>query len=160
MNRRELLSGFGAAGAAAIAARAALAQTEDKKPGAAKQPAGASTGHEHHHHTGGSKYQALIDATHACMATGDACINHCLESLGTGDKSLVDCARTVEAMLPLVTATGKLAAQDAKRLKELAAVCGKACKDCEAECKKHEQHPECKACGEACTRCAAECDKV
>jgi len=154
MNRRELLSGFGAAGAAAIAARAALAQTQDKKT--SKQPA---AGHEHHH-TGGSKYQALIDSTHACMATGDACINHCLESLGTGDKSLAECARTVEAMLPLVTATGKLAAQDAKRLKELAAVCGKACRDCEAECKKHEQHPECKACGEACNRCAAECDKV
>jgi len=158
MNRRELLSGFGAAGAAAIAARAALAQTAQDKKQPAKQ--GAATGHEHHHHTGGSKYQALIDSTHACMATGDACINHCLESLGTGDKSLADCARTVEAMLPLVTATGKLAAQDAKRLKELAAVCGKACKDCEAECKKHEQHPECKACGEACARCAAECDKV
>jgi Cys-rich four helix bundle protein (predicted Tat secretion target) len=155
MNRRELLSGMGVAGAAAIAARAAAAQ--DKKP--AKQPAAAATGHEHHH-MGASKYQALIDATHACMATGDVCINHCLQSLGTGDKTLADCAKSVEAMLPLVTATGKLAAQDSKRLKELAAVCGKACKDCEAECKKHEQHPECKACGEACAKCAAECDKV
>jgi len=156
MNRREVLSGMGVAGAAAIAARAALGQT-DKKP--AKQPAAPATGHEHHH-MGGSKYQALIDSTHACMATGDACINHCLQSLGTGDKTLAECAKSVEAMLPLVTATGKLAAQDAKRLKELAAVCGKACKDWEAECKKHEQHPECKACGDACTKCAAECEKV
>lgn len=154
MNRRELLSGMGAAGAAALAARAALGQTQDKKP-----PAPAA-GHEHHHHEGGAKYQALIDAAHACMATGDICINHCLTSLSTGDKTLADCAKSVEAMLPMVTATAKLAAQDAKRLKELAAVCGKACKDCEAECKKHEQHPECKACGEACAKCAAECGKV
>jgi Cys-rich four helix bundle protein (predicted Tat secretion target) len=156
MNRRELLSGMGAAGAAVIAARAAVAQ--DKKP--AKQPAAPAAGPEHHHHEGGAKYQSLIDAAHACMATGDVCINHCLESLSTGDKTLADCAKSVEAMLPMVTATAKLAAQNAKRLKELAAVCGKTCKDCEAECKKHEQHPECKACGEACAKCAAECEKV
>src|SRR4051812_49946743 len=106
MNRREVLSGMGVAGAAAIAARAALGQT-DKKP--AKQPAATpATGHEHHH-MGGSKYQALIESTHACMATGDVCINHCLQSLGTGDKTLAECAKSVEAMLPLVTATGKLA---------------------------------------------------
>jgi Cys-rich four helix bundle protein (predicted Tat secretion target) len=159
MNRRELLSGMGAVGAAAIAARAALAQQDpNKQP--AKQPATGTTGHEHHHTAGGSKHQGLIDSAHACMATGDACINHCLQSLGTGDKSLGECAKSVEAMLPMVTATAKLAAQDGKRLKELAAVCGKACRDCEAECKKHEQHPECKACGEACNKCAAECDKV
>jgi Cys-rich four helix bundle protein (predicted Tat secretion target) len=156
MNRRELLSGMGAAGAVAIAARAAVAQ--ETKP--AKQPAAPAAGHEHHHHEGGAKHQALIDAAHACMATGDLCINHCLESLSAGDKSLADCAKSVEAMLPMVTATAKLAAQDAKRLKELAAVCGKACKDCQAECKKHEQHPECKACGDACAKCAAECEKV
>jgi len=151
---------MGAFGAAAIATRAALAQQDaNKKP--AKEPAAGTTGHEHHHHPGaGSKHSALIDASHACMTTGDACINHCLESLGTGDKSLGECAKSVEAMLPMVTATAKLAAQDGKRLKELAAVCGKACRDCEAECKKHEQHPECKACGEACAKCAAECDKV
>jgi len=159
MNRRELLSGMGVMGAAAIAARAALAQQDaNKKP--AKQPAAGTTGHEHHHPGSGSKHSALIEASHACMTTGDACINHCLQSLSTGDKELAECAKSVEAMLPMVTATAKLAAQDGKRLKELAAVCGKACRDCEAECKKHEQHPECKACGEACAKCAAECDKV
>jgi Cys-rich four helix bundle protein (predicted Tat secretion target) len=150
MNRRDLLSGIGAVGAMA-ATRAALAQqTQPTKPAA---------GHEHHH-TGAAAHQALIDATHECMAAGDACIQHCIDRLSAGDKTLGDCARSVEQMVAMVTAVSKLAAQNAPRLKELAKICGKACRDCEAECRKHEQHPPCKRCAEACVKCAAECDKV
>jgi len=150
MNRRDLLSGIGVVGAMA-ATRAALAQQ--------KQPTKPAAGHEHHH-AGAAAHQALIDAAHECMAAGDACIQHCIDRLSSGDKSLGDCARSVEQMVAMVTAVSKVAAQNAPRLKELAAVCGKACRDCEAECRKHEQHPPCKRCAEACVKCATECEKV
>ena len=55
--------------------------------------------------------------------------------------------RTVAIMLPICATLARIAAMDAKRLKENAAVC----KDCEDECRKHEkQHAECKACAESC----------
>jgi Cys-rich four helix bundle protein (predicted Tat secretion target) len=68
-----------------------------------------------------------------------------------GDKSLADCMRSVSAMLPVCAAMNRLAIQDAKRLKDLAKVCADICRDCEAECRKHEfHHVECKRCAEAC----------
>ena len=141
MNRRDVLIG---AGALAVAG------------GALAQEAKA----EHEHKMGGGKNGALIAAAHHCMAAADVCLNHCIDMLAAGDKSLQACARSVEQMRAMIGALATMAAINAPRLKEMAALCAKTCRDCEAECKKHEQHPECKACGEACNRCAAECDKT
>ncbi len=149
MKRRDLLGGVGAIGA--FAATGALAQQ--------KQSTKPPTGHEQHQ-SGAGPNPALVAATHECMASGDACTSHCLDRLSQGDKSLGDCARSVEQMRALVGALSVLAAQNSPRLKETAAVCAKACHDCEAECRKHEQHPPCKRCAESCARCAAECEKV
>jgi Cys-rich four helix bundle protein (predicted Tat secretion target) len=149
MNRRDMLGRMGALGAMAAAGTALAQQKQTGKPAA---------GHEHH--GGAGPNQALIDASHECMAAADACISHCIDRLSQGDKSLGDCARSVLQMRALVNAVSLLAAQNAPRLKETAALCAKACRDCEAECRKHEQHPQCKRCGEACAKCAAECDKV
>jgi Cys-rich four helix bundle protein (predicted Tat secretion target) len=64
-------------------------------------------------------------------------------------------------MLPLCQALSELAVQRSGHLKGLAAVCAKACRECEAACKKHaNHHAECKACMESCQKCAAECEKL
>jgi Domain of Unknown Function (DUF326) len=60
----------------------------------------------------------------------------------------------------MVGALAQVGAQNAPYLKDMAALCGKACRDCQEQCRKHEQHPPCKACGDACDKCATECEKT
>jgi hypothetical protein len=62
-------------------------------------------------------------------------------------------------MLATCEATLKLAAQDSKHLRAMAALCAQACRDCEAACRVHaEHHVTCKRCMESCGRCAQACD--
>lgn len=105
--------------------------------------------------------QPLLDAALECIKAGEACLDHCVRTLSTGDKSMAECAGTVRAMLPLCHAIADLTRLNSAHLKALAAVCAKACRDCEAACKKHQNHhAECKACMESCQKCAAECEKA
>ncbi|MEW5742187.1 MAG: Csp1 family four helix bundle copper storage protein [Myxococcota bacterium] len=145
MNRRDVLVGA-ATGAAALSLNALAQAPAGKAAPAAAAPA-INT--------------ALYDAALACIRAGQVCLDHCVRTLSTGDKSMAECAATVRAMLPLCTATADLAVQKSSHLKALAAVCAKACRDCEAACKKHaNHHAECKACMESCQKCAAECEKA
>jgi hypothetical protein len=58
-------------------------------------------------------------------------------------------------------ALARYAATDAKRLKDLAAVCITVCDDCAKECEKHaDKHAECKACGDACDACIKACKDI
>jgi Cys-rich four helix bundle protein (predicted Tat secretion target) len=132
--RRFLLAGAGALVAGVGLARAVGAQTTAAKPSPSKSP-----------------QQAVVEATKRCETVGNACLRHCQRLTRMGDKSLADCMRSVSAMLPVCAAMNRLAIQDAKRLKDLAKVCADICRDCEAECRKHEfHHVECKRCAEAC----------
>ena len=98
-----------------------------------------------------AKYKAVLDAAKVCESKGQTCRTHCIRLIRRGDNSLAECLKNVNVMLPVCAATARLAAQDAKRFKELAKVCLDVCVDCEAECKKHApHHAECKACMEAC----------
>jgi Cys-rich four helix bundle protein (predicted Tat secretion target) len=104
---------------------------------------------------------ALYDAARECLRAGDLCLDHCVRSLSTGDKMMAECAGTVRAMLPTCAAISQLALLKSDHLKEMAAVCAKICRDCEAACKKHaNHHAECKACMESCQKCATECEKA
>lgn len=98
-----------------------------------------------------SSHPALTAAAARCGTVGTVCLKHCIRLTKAGDKSISDCMRAVQAMLPVCSAVGRLASQDAKRLKDLLEVCVAVCNDCEAECRKHEfHHVECKNCAEAC----------
>jgi Cys-rich four helix bundle protein (predicted Tat secretion target) len=126
---------------ALIAGAAVLLAGVGRAPPALAQKAGAKT----------SPHQAVVAATQRCETVGNACLKHCQRLTRLGDKSLADCMRSVSAMLPVSAAMNRLALQDAKRLKELAKVCADICRDCEAECRKHEfHHVECQRCAEAC----------
>jgi Cys-rich four helix bundle protein (predicted Tat secretion target) len=109
-------------------------------------------------HAMDGKHKAVIDTASACIAKGEICTAHCLDLIKGGDTAMVDCMKSVSIMMPMCAALMRLAALDAKRLKELAAVCKDVCADCEAECKKHaDKHAVCKACMESCTACIKEC---
>ncbi|MFZ5444544.1 MAG: Csp1 family four helix bundle copper storage protein [Myxococcota bacterium] len=148
MNRRDLLTTTAAAGAAL--SFAAFAQGAPKAAEKAATPPSGIAAHKE-----------IYEAALSCIRAGQECLDHCVRSLSTGDKMMAECAGTVRAMLPLCEAVAQLALLDSKHLKELAAVCAKACRDCEAACKKHAgHHAECKACMESCKRCADACEKA
>lgn len=147
MNRRDVLKSTVVA--ASTLPLAALAQAPAADGREAMKPSGLAANK--------AVYEAALD----CVRVGNECLDHCVRSLSTGSKMMAECAGTVRAMLPLCEAVAALALQDSKHLKALAAVCAKACRDCEAACKKHAgHHAECKACMESCARCAAACEKV
>jgi Cys-rich four helix bundle protein (predicted Tat secretion target) len=132
--RRSLLAGAGVLMAGVGWGAAAGAQTSAAKTSPGQSP-----------------HPAVAEATKRCETVGNACLRHCQRLTRLGDKSLADCMRSVSAMLPVCVAMNRLATQDAKRLKDLAKVCADICRDCEAECRKHEfHHVECKRCAEAC----------
>jgi Cys-rich four helix bundle protein (predicted Tat secretion target) len=132
-SRRSLLAGAGVLLAGGVMTAPAWAQATAKS-GAAKSP-----------------HQAIAEVTKRCETMGKACLKHCQRLTRLGDKSIADCMRSVSVMLPVCVATNRLAQQDAKRLQDLAKVCADICRDCEAECRKHEfHHVECKRCAEAC----------
>lgn len=113
----------------------------------------------HVHH--GAHHKALADAAGTCVATGQACLDHCLDSMGSGHKELAACAKSVTQMLSLCGTLQNLANQDSKYLVKLAGVTMDACLDCEEECKKHaDKHEACKRCGESCAACAKDCKAV
>jgi Cys-rich four helix bundle protein (predicted Tat secretion target) len=143
MDRREAVVGTG------LLALAGLAAAE-------RAPADESP-HVHH----GVHHKSLADAAGACVATGQSCVAHCLDSLGTGDKELAACAKSVMEMLPLCSALQDLANQDSRYLVKLAKVTMDACQDCAEECKKHaDKHDACKRCGESCQACYKECKQL
>ena len=147
MNRREaLVRGVGAA-AFAIGARALGAASE----------VGTKTGPL----ASANSNQRLIDAAYLCQKEGELCLQHCDTLLAAKDNTLAECARAVREMLVACRAISSLAAQQSGHLKEMAVLCGKICRECEAECQKHASHHEiCRQCGESCKACASECDKV
>ncbi len=144
--RRTLLKGAG--GIAALAAMGAL------------QPAAAAavSEHQHHHNAVNDNRTRLIDSAMACLKTGDACAQHCIELFKSGDTSVAGCADSVQEMLATCTALTKLAAYDSRHLEQMVQLCLSVAEDCEKECRKHEaKHAECKACANACADCIKEC---
>lgn len=145
MNRRDALKTTVAAGA--VLSFQALAQDAGAKSVIA--PSGIAA------------HKDVYAAALECVRVGNECLDHCVRSLSTGDKMMAECAGTVRAMLPLCEATARLAMLDSKHFKAMAALCAKACRDCEAACKKHaNHHAECKACMESCRACAEACEKA
>lgn len=99
----------------------------------------------------------LLDTANDCMKKGELCLQHCVESLSTGSKAMAGCAASVRDMMIYCDALVKASARKSKHLGALAKIAEQACKDCEAECRKHKQMKECIACADACAACAKEC---
>ncbi len=145
MNRRELL--LGVAGLAAAATAGSVFADE------------VHAGHEHHHGMS-MRNDSLIDAATDCQLKASICLQHCIVSLGQGEKELAACAQSASQVIAMCAALQQMAAAQSKYLPQLAKVAMSVCKDCEEECKKTQKHPECKACMDACVACYKECQKI
>ncbi len=152
-SRRDVLFGAGAVASLAVT-RAAFAADEK------------SSDHEHHehHYTTGvanKKHPALVTAAYDCIAKGEACLSHCLETFRAGDTTMAECASSVEQMLPVCAAIAHLATRDSKHLAALARACIGLCEDCEKACREHAEHQaECKAAADACAKLVEEAKRV
>lgn len=132
IGRRDLLLGMGAAAAATFAGKAGAVMT----------------GHDHSQHK--VQHGDLLDATFGCVDAGQRCIAHCLVAFQEGDVELAECAAKVHEMQAICSGFTYLLAANSDYAQQYAAICAEVCKDCEEECRKHEQHFECKACATAC----------
>ena len=143
MNRRELLLGGIALAGASVIGNTFAAEHK----------------HDHMHMTAANT--SLNSATADCIQKGQACLSHCLILLGDGDKSMAECAKSVNQMLALCGTLQSLSNQNSKLLARTAAIAMDACNQCADACRKHaDKHAECKACGESCVACAKECKKI
>ena len=84
------------------------------------------------------------------MGKGEACLAHCLVLFQSGDVSVADCAAKVHEMKAVCSAMYTLVVAGSSHSADLASLCSTVCSECQAECDKHPEHPECQACGEAC----------
>jgi Cys-rich four helix bundle protein (predicted Tat secretion target) len=73
---------------------------------AASSPALAQHEHAGHDHGGPNP---LLDSSNACVKASLACLDHCLQSLATGDVSLAECARSTDQLLSVCGTLAKLA---------------------------------------------------
>jgi Cys-rich four helix bundle protein (predicted Tat secretion target) len=139
LSRRSLLGGSAAAalGATVGLTREASAQTTGAAKSLGSIPK-AIPGLPAH-----GPYAGLVAATRACQVKGEACLRHCIGQLSKGDTSLVDCIKTVSAMLPICRALERYASISAKHLRELASLCTRVTSECETECLTHQDHPRC-----------------
>lgn len=184
IHRRELLLvGAGLVAAKATASTLACAKestvdetADDPKaktktaPSAGDAQAAAAEGHEGHeghedhegHEGGGEPANAAFAAALAdCTEKGEACMQHCISLLSTGDTSMAECAGAVNEMLAICRGMGVLAVADSKHLAAAAKVCHDLCSDCAAACKPHAgHHATCKACEDACRATMAEASKL
>lgn len=140
MNRREWL----------VAAGAVLAAS-----GAQAAPK-ASDAHVHDMPNAG-----LLDAAGDCEKKSQACLTHCLGMLSTGDTSMAACASTARDTIASAQALQALAAAGSKHLKSMARTCTEICRDCEAECRKHQDKMQvCRECADACAAMIKEAAKL
>jgi Cys-rich four helix bundle protein (predicted Tat secretion target) len=115
----------------------------------------------HHHHEAAPGIRALFQSANACVAAAQLCQAHCQVLFASGDRSLADCSRSVDALVPVCQALAALAAQESPFLPEYAKVAAGICRACEQQCRKHEkEHSQCRDCADACAACAKQCDAV
>ena len=147
MNRREMLHSGAGLSLATIAGLGVSTPTRAQEKG-----------HEHH---GTGFYGALAASAGHCVASGQSCVEHCVNQLAEGNKDMAKCAQRVLDMTTACTALQQLANWNSSYVPRMAKVVHDICKACEDECRKHEsKHVVCKECADACAACAKESQKV
>lgn len=145
MKRREMLLASGGAVLAATVGQAFASENANE--------------HQHQHIKSQSKNVDLVKAANDCVLAVEPCLASCIEVLGTGDKTMRECAESIIELGAVCTALMKSAAIGAKHLKQIAAVAKQVCLSCEEQCLKHKEYQQCLDCANACKKCAEVCDK-
>lgn len=145
MERRHFLSNASAMILAASTAASVFA--DEPKPTAS---------HAGHHRFTNPGLELAMSANH-CVGHGDACLQHCVDTLSKGDTAMAACAQTVREMLTACRAVGEAAARGSKFVASYAKIALAACQECEQECRKHPQMGVCLDCADACAECIPHC---
>jgi Cys-rich four helix bundle protein (predicted Tat secretion target) len=149
MNRREaLVNGSAMVISASLGAIACGAQNAAAQAAASPATAATSDG-------------SIADAAFDCQKKGEACEDHCVRMLSTGDTSMAECIAAVRDMLPATDALARLASANSKHLPAAARLAIEVCESCESACRKHAQvHAVCRECADSCARTIAACRKL
>jgi Cys-rich four helix bundle protein (predicted Tat secretion target) len=103
----------------------------------------------------------LIDLALDCQKKGEACADHCVRMLATGNTTMAECIVAVRDMLPVTDALARLASASSKHLVSAARLAIEVCETCEAACRKQAQvHAVCRDCAESCARTIAASRKL
>jgi len=133
MSRRDMLLGLGAAAATIALSDSTMA---------------AMPGHDHSKHS--AQQPKVLDATNNCTDKGTRCISHCLVAWNEGDLELAACAKKVNEMNAICDGFAKLLSANSHHAKAYSQICKSVCEECARECRKHDEHIECRECAEAC----------
>jgi Cys-rich four helix bundle protein (predicted Tat secretion target) len=102
----------------------------------------------------------VTEATAHCIAVGQACAQHCVEMIEKGNKDMIVCLKSVNAMLATCEAMQRLTAAKSKHAAAQAKVCMETLADCADTCEKHSKMAACKECSDACKACMTACKSV
>jgi len=133
ISRREMLLGIGTAAATLAFSGNTMAEMP---------------GHDHSKHS--AQKPKVLNAVNICTDKGTRCISHCLVAWNEGDLELAACAKKVNEMNAICGGFSKLLAANSGHVKAYASICKSVCTECAKECRKHDQHKECKECAVAC----------
>jgi len=142
ISRRDVLLGLGAAAATLTLSGNTMA---------------AMPGHDHSKHS--AQQPNMLNAVNDCTDKGTRCISHCLVAWNEGDLDLAACAKKVNEMNAICDGFSKLLAANSTHVKNYAKICKSVCNECAKECRKHDEHIECKECAEACEALVKEINK-
>ena len=79
------------------------------------------------------KYKALEKTSIECVATGNACLRHCLGMYKMKDTSMAECADSVVQLIAGCDALAALAAVNSEHTGHLAKVVEMLCNDCKSK---------------------------
>jgi Cys-rich four helix bundle protein (predicted Tat secretion target) len=154
IDRRKFIATTATVAATAALSKIALAGNEEGRS--------AHSSHQKHQHgVDNTPEAALAVAASNCVTKGEACLQHCMDSLASGDTSMANCSKSVREMLVYCNALSKAAVQNSKHLKQLAKIAMETCKECETACRQHaDKHAVCKACADSCAECMKQCKSI
>ena len=104
-----------------------------------------------------TRYADCIAACQGCAVACHHCAAACLQEPDVKAMARcigldLDCAQVCQVAVALM-------AGGSERVPALCQVCADICRDCAAECERHDMD-HCQQCAEACRRCASQCDAV
>lgn len=90
-----------------------------------------------------------------CTAACDICADACLDEDNL--EKMISCIRTDRDCAAICTLTSAYVSRNSRYTEAALRLCIDVCRDCEAECKKHEA-AHCQQCADSCRACIEACE--
>ncbi|UII19908.1 four-helix bundle copper-binding protein [Fulvivirga ligni] len=98
----------------------------------------------------------LLSKLSECIVACDNCADACLKEDNV--KMMIKCIRTDRDCATICSLTSAYISRKSEYTEAAIKLCLKVCKDCAAECRKHD-HDHCQTCAEKCEACAEACEE-